>query len=219
MLLRIRRCLRCRHGRRQSRLLWWLKFARQPTPNISCRHGIDAFTFDASKLATPGLYDHEVHSLLTLWAGWIFTHGRSAVTKEGANEGGLKERPSRLYRAGRQPARCTKRLRRREAKSRGGLASGSWQISRRQLGDCNPGDLSQSLMCEAVSACRARRNSNSRAIVPWGFCSAASREALSFFCQPVLESLNAFGRLTLLHHATPFHERKAGALPGVSITG
>lgn len=49
----------------------------------------------------------------------------------------------------------------------------------RQFGRCNPGDLNQSLMCEAVSACRARRKSSSRAIVPSGACSAASRKRLA----------------------------------------
>jgi hypothetical protein len=42
------------------------------------------------------------------------------------------------------------------------------------LGEASPGDDSQSFMCEAVSACRARRESNSRALLPGGCFSAAS---------------------------------------------
>ena len=43
-----------------------------------------------------------------------------------------------------------------------------------QLGGCNPGDASHSLMCEPVSACRAFRISSSRA-APGGSCKASSR--------------------------------------------
>jgi hypothetical protein len=42
------------------------------------------------------------------------------------------------------------------------------------LGGASPGEFSHSLMREAVSACRARRKSNSRAIVPGRSFSAAS---------------------------------------------
>jgi hypothetical protein len=51
--------------------LWRLKLAREPAPNISRRHRIDAFTFDASKLGTAGLYNHRAHGLVTLRARWI----------------------------------------------------------------------------------------------------------------------------------------------------
>jgi hypothetical protein len=43
-----------------------------------------------------------------------------------------------------------------------------------QLGGCNPGDASHSLMCEPVSACRAFRIRSSRA-APGGSCEASSR--------------------------------------------
>src|SRR4051812_43711990 len=41
------------------------------------------------------------------------------------------------------------------------------------LGDASSGEESHSFMCEAVSAWRARRNSNSRAVLPGGCSSAA----------------------------------------------
>ncbi|HEU0083092.1 MAG TPA: hypothetical protein VFQ87_09485 [Bradyrhizobium sp.] len=47
------------------------------------------------------------------------------------------------------------------------------------LGGASPGEVSHSLMCEAVSACRARRNSNSRARLPGISFSAASLNRLA----------------------------------------
>jgi hypothetical protein len=43
------------------------------------------------------------------------------------------------------------------------------------FGGINPGELTHPLMCEALSACRARRKSNSFAMLPGVCFSAASR--------------------------------------------
>jgi hypothetical protein len=49
------------------------------------------------------------------------------------------------------------------------------QASKIYLGLCNPGDRSQSLIWDAVSAWRARRRSKSRVVLPTGCSSAACR--------------------------------------------
>jgi hypothetical protein len=47
------------------------------------------------------------------------------------------------------------------------------------FGEASPGELTHSLMCEAVSACRARRKSSSRAVLPGRSFSAASLNRLA----------------------------------------
>jgi len=48
------------------------------------------------------------------------------------------------------------------------------RLKRHYFGGCCPGELSHSLMCEPVSACRARRISRSRS-TPWGVPRASLR--------------------------------------------
>lgn len=86
-------------------------------------------------------------------------------------------------------------------------------------GGCNPGDLSQSLRCEAVSACRARRKSSSRAVVPWGSCSAASRKRLASSANRCSKVSIHLGNRRCCIALLQSMERKAGAQSGVLITG
>ena len=66
-----------------------------------------------------------------------------------------------------------------------------------QLGGCNPGDASHSLICEPVSACRAFRISSSRA-APGGSCKASSRRR---FASWVSRTSREVDWMTLLRRA------------------
>jgi hypothetical protein len=77
-------------------------------------------------------------------------------------------------------------------------------------GGCKPGDRSQSLIWDAVSAWRARRNSNSRAVLPAGWSSAAFlKRSASSANRSSKESLCLMRRRSMTQYSSLFYTHKS----------
>ena len=73
------------------------------------------------------------------------------------------------------------------------------------LGDAKPGDISHSVRCDAVSACRARRITSSRSL-PGGRLLAYLSETAGLACE-------AFFKRSLVFDTATFHDATLQLLP------